>query len=466
MNNYKNTYINPVPLPDYPIGRESIIKGYDYSWRETADPTVLYEDGRWYLFSSCRAGYVSDDFITWKRKDIEPADCGYAPTVVNHKGKYYLCGSMSELYVCDEPMGKYKSLGKFRYENGEDIGKYYDPMLFSDDNGRLYIYYVVFDPEVGSTVIFGCELDDEDPTRFVGEPVRLIDFDPSHVWERTGEHNEDASYSAIEGPWMFKHDGIYYLIYSGPATEYSTYANGAYKSRSPLSGFEYMKTSPFTRKTSGVVRGPGHGCVVDGPNGTYWVFYTCTLCHNHHLERMIGYDRVEFDENGDIVCPEISETPRFAPGTADPDTGLVSLAERRRASASSEAPGRDALYALTEDLTSFWQPADGDAAPTLTVPLPPHGADVSAVRIIWTEVGLSLKKGALPCAIGYRIYMKKPDGNYVLALDNSSDPEDFIVDYRVFDDTINAAEAKIEITSHGEGIKPGMRNISFFGKAN
>ena len=46
MNKYKNTYINPTPLPDYPIGREGINFNFDYNWREKADPTVLYEDGK------------------------------------------------------------------------------------------------------------------------------------------------------------------------------------------------------------------------------------------------------------------------------------------------------------------------------------------------------------------------------------------------------------------------------------
>ncbi|MBR0302445.1 MAG: family 43 glycosylhydrolase [Clostridia bacterium] len=471
MNEYKNTYINPIPLPDYPIGRKSVLLDMDFSWRETADPTVLYEDGKWYLFSSCRSGYVSDDFITWKRRDIEPTDIGYAPTVVKFRGKYLLCGSLSDLYIADEPMGKYSSLGKFRFSNGEEIGKYYDPMLFADDDGRLYIYYVVWDPEIGSTAINGCELDGDDPTRFAGEPVRLINFDPTHVWERYGEHNEDSSYSALEGPWMFKRNGIYYLIYCGPGTEYSTYANGAYKSTSPLSGFEYMRTSPFTRKTSGVVRGPGHGSVVEGPNGTYWVFYTCTLCYRHPMERMIGYDRIDFDGNGDIICPEVTETPRFAPGSYDHtlsngDTGLQSLAERRRPSSSSDAPGRDALFALTEDLTSFWMPDPADPEPTLTVPLPPHGADVYAARIIWTEYGLSLKNGAMPGPIGYKIYLRDGDSdNFILAVDNSVPEQDLIVDYRGFDAPIRSTEAKIVITSHNQKIIPGIRNISFFGKA-
>ncbi len=460
MNKYKNTYVNPTPLPDFPIGRESIQKGCDFNWRETADPTVLYENGRWYLFSSCRAGYVSDDFITWKRCDIEPTDCGYAPTVVNHKGKYYLCGSLSDLFVSDEIMGKYTSLGTFKFKDGSPIGNYYDPMLFSDDDGRLYIYYVVYDPEIGSTAVDGAELDADDPTHFITDPVRLINYDPSHVWERTGEHNEDASYSAIEGPWMFKANSTYYLIYSGPATEYSTYANGAYKSKSPLSGFEYMKTSPFTRKTSGVVRGPGHGSVVKGPDDSLWVFYTCTLCHLNHLERMIGYDRIVINSDGDLVCPEITETPQFLTG----DAGLVSLAERRRPASSSDAPGREALYALTEDLTSFWQPATDDPEPTLTIPLPPHGADVYAFRIIFAEVGLSLKNNALPEKFNYSVYLRDAvSGEYVLVYEKTNG-EDYIVDYRVFDKPYRATAAKLVIKSSFDRVRYGVRNISFFGE--
>lgn len=469
MDKYKNTYINPTPLPDYPTGREAPVEGYDCNWRETADPTVLYENRKWYLFSSCRAGYVSEDLHTWVRRDMEPSDIGYAPTVVNHRGKYYLCGSLSDLYVCDEPIGKYRSLGKFRFENGNEIGNYYDPMLFSDDDGRLYIYYVVYDPEIGSTAINGCELDAEDPTRFAGDPVRLINYDSSHVWERTGENNEDSSYSAIEGPWMFKHNGTYYLMYSGPATEYSTYANGAYKSDKPLTNFKYMKTSPFTRKTAGVVRGPGHGSLVKGPDDTFWVFYTCTICHRHPMERMIGFDRVYFNNDGDIVCPEVTENPRFVPGEKgfekdNGDTGLISLADRRRATASSEAPGRDALYALTDDLTTFWQPASSEREATLTVPLPPHGASVFAARIIFSETGLSLAKGAIPRPVRYLIRLRNTvTKEYVKVVDKIDNREDKIVDYVTFDTDFKCDRAELTLFSDLEPPYYGVRNISFFG---
>ena len=70
-------------------------------YRETADPTVIYEDGKWYLYPSCGMAYWTEDFCTWNHAKIEPYDCGYAPTVVKHKGKFYLCACGSPLYVSD-----------------------------------------------------------------------------------------------------------------------------------------------------------------------------------------------------------------------------------------------------------------------------------------------------------------------------------------------------------------------------
>lgn len=467
MNKYAKTYINPTPLPDYPIGRFSIMNDYDYNWRETADPSVLYENGIWYLYSSCGMVYYTEDFCTWKHKKMRPYDCGYAPTVVNHKGKYYLCGSISDLYVADNPLGDFESIGYFVLPNGEKLMRCYDPMLFSDDDGRLYLYY-----STGAPVIYGVEVDSDNPCQLLAEPELFIEFNPDNVWERNGEDNEDCNSCALEGPWLFKRNGIYYLTYCAPGTEYSTYAMGAYKSSSPMGPWEYMKSNPITQKRWGVVRGPGHGCIAEGPNDTLWAFYTCTLCYTDAMERRIGFDPVYIDENGDIICPEVTENPRWAPGVvADPikdgDTGLRCVTGRRRAYATSCAPGRDALYATDEDLMSWWQPADEDENPSLIIPMGYYGFDCSAVRIIWRDVNLSLHKGNLPGPIRYKLELRDThvngaDAPWVCVVDRSDSDEDFIVDYRTFE-AVRANEAKLTICGAPEGIEPGVINISVFG---
>ena len=56
--NLEKTYCNPTPLPDYPIGRTCYYRNLDIHFRETADPSVIYEDGKWYLYSSCGMMYL------------------------------------------------------------------------------------------------------------------------------------------------------------------------------------------------------------------------------------------------------------------------------------------------------------------------------------------------------------------------------------------------------------------------
>ena len=110
-------------------------------------------------------------------------------------------------------------------------------------------------------------LDPRDLNRFVAAPKRLFGFDRSHVWERYGDMNEYPDVSWIEGPWMLKHEGTYYLQYSASGTQWLTYAAGVYTSKRPTGPFTYAPVNPMLRKTSGVVTGTAHGSIVEGPDG-------------------------------------------------------------------------------------------------------------------------------------------------------------------------------------------------------
>ena len=175
----EKTYCNPIPLPDYPIGRNCYIEGKTrMGYRETADPTVLYEDGKWYLYPSCGMVYWSEDFITWKHKRMEPYDCGYAPTVVKHGGCYYLLACSSELYRSASPTGPFVSIGPLHDENGREV-YVYDPMLFSDTDGSLYLY-------CGSGGgIKGARLESNNPAQLITPLVTMFEMNTlEHPWER------------------------------------------------------------------------------------------------------------------------------------------------------------------------------------------------------------------------------------------------------------------------------------------
>ncbi len=459
--NIEKTYCNPTPLPDYPIGRTCYYRNLDIHFRETADPSVIYEDGKWYLYSSCGMMYWTEDFIHWNHEKLDTYDVGYAPTIVKHNGKFYMTACSSALYVSDSPKGPFESLGPLMTVDGEE---YYcdDPMLFSDDDGRIYLY-----SGCGGG-IKGVELDAENPTKLLHEPKVMFDMDTeNHEWERMGDWNQDGTYSWVEGAWMYKRNGVYYLTYTGPGTEWISYAQGAYKGPSPMGPWTYMETSPFLSNRYGLVRGPGHGCIVDGPNGTTWAFYTCVVCYASEFERRIGYDPIGFDENGDIIPTKSTENPQWAPGVVENPhlgnaTGLLPLTQAARVEASSNAPGRDAVYAVDDSMRSWWQPAADDANPNLTIKISEEQLYIRSMRIMWRDVNLDLRTNTMPGPFQYTVEARAKDGEWVTVLDESKNDVDMLIDYKPIKE-MYAHEVRLNIVGKPEGIEPGVISFTVFG---
>ena len=469
---YKNTYCNPIKIEDYP-------KGYELpSYRSLADPSVLFYDGKWYMYPSYKMVYVTEDFVNWEHIDILPNDIGYAPTVVEHNGKIYLYGKNS-LFVSDSPLGPFENLGALKFDDGTPLRVDFDAMIFSDDDGRVYLYYANFFgverknkkgniDNVWDVSIWGAELDSNDLTRVISPEKCLIKFDNTHRWECYGTRNQNTANSWVEGPWMVKRNGRYYLTYSAPGTHFSTYAMGVYYSdEGPLEGFVYQKNNPICNKNHGLISGGGHGCITEGPNDTLWAFYTCPVNYSHRFERFLGMDPVTITEDGEMVVLENTESPQWAPGVKkDPyfenDTGLLPLTISETAYASSVESGRDAIYAVDESVLTWWQPKTEDEEKSLTVLL--DGLyDVSAARIIWRDVGLDFEHGNLPGPFKYKIQISLDEENWTTVLDKSQNDKDLKFDYNVFP-TTDAKFVRLTICGHPKNIQPGVINFTVFGK--
>jgi len=178
---------------------------------------------------------------------------------------------------------------------------------------------------------------------------------------------------------MQKYNGTYYLQYSASGTQWKTYAEGYYTAKSPLGPFTYAPNNPLLRRTEGLVTGPAHGSVVEGPDGNLWQFYTIVLS-NPPGGRRIGMDRIAFDKRGHMAV-KVTDTPQWAPNAvSDPtkgDSGSIPLtinkvrAMNALSPFSSEQPGRDAAYAVDNSSGTWWEPATTDAQPTLTIELSP-----------------------------------------------------------------------------------------------
>ena len=81
----------------------------------------------------------------------------------------------------------------------------------------------------------------------------------------------------IEGAFMTKRDGTYYLQYACPGTQYNTYADGVYTSKSPLGPFTLQASNPFSAKPGGFMTGTGHGSTIADKYGNYCAAWVCSL---------------------------------------------------------------------------------------------------------------------------------------------------------------------------------------------
>ena len=260
-----------------------------------ADPDVLKYKDKYYLYPTWNGkGYhvfVSEDLINWKQELMCYTDSRgglWAPDLFyNEKGdgKIYLYytannpkgGKLIGVAVGDNPLGPFIDKGNIRED---DI---IDAHLFSDDDGKLYLYYVkTGDP----FIIFVQQM--SDPLTKKGEPKEVLR--PTVEWEQRRGH-------VTEGPFMLKHKNTYYLMYSGSGANGPEYAIGYATGQSPLGPFVKYENNPIAKQGNGVY-GPGHHCVIEGPNGKLWMVYHQQNSEKVGWDRFIAIDPVWFDEEG------------------------------------------------------------------------------------------------------------------------------------------------------------------------
>jgi beta-xylosidase len=292
------TYSNPILTEDYP-----------------ADPDVILVDGTYYLYPTTHGhGYdawTSTDLVTWKpRGSVFKAAYGgaWAPDVFHNKrgdGKFYLYYTDSEPDAPEHgPWGKRigvavsdSPLGPFEDKKVLAAGAI-DANLFQDDDGRLYLYYVEI---AGGFKIFVQRM--SGPLTKEGDRIELIH--PTEHWEMVSGH-------VTEGPFMLKHKGIYYLMYSGTGADSPNYGIGYATSKSPVGPFEKYAGNPIVHREQGIY-GPGHHCVVEGPDGKLWMIYHQKSDDGTDYRRFLALDRIWFEDDGTLRARVTRGTDERAP---------------------------------------------------------------------------------------------------------------------------------------------------------
>lgn len=435
------------------------------------------------------AVWSSENLVHWEHHKVSvPEEFEIrAPTAVVYKGYIYLTGNDIGLLRSANPLGPFEFFGDFMDENGQRLeaerdpgqdwadGGVFDPALFVDGDDHVYLYYAG-----GSTAgVYGVELDSKDLRKFLGVPKHFFSFETTHIWERYGNRNEYSNYSWIQGPWMTKQNGIYYLQYAAPGTDWKTYAVGVYTSRSSLGPFTYYEGSPILLHKGGLINGCAHHSVIEGPDGTLWAIYTLLFRNwNRMFERRIGMDPVGFDEHGNMFIRGPSETPQWALGVkARPELGngneSIPLSEDKNYKVSSEAPRRNAPYAVDNNPRTWWAPTKDDKKPWLILDLGSASRQkyiVDSTRILFTlpegdvEDSYSLNNEDCGSRIRhYKIEVSSDGRTFKTAVDKTLNDSDNAVEFDEIE-PVQYKYVKLAITGWPQNLPCGVIEFTVFGR--
>ncbi len=375
--------------------------------REAADPSLIFFKGKYYIFASMTLSvWVSDDLTHWKSYRL-PENLplyDYAPDARVWGDYVYFCASSKE-HICN--FYRTKDVLNGPYEKIEGSFSFWDPDLFVDDDGRVYFYWGCS----SSTPLYGVELDPISMAP-LGEKASLIYGDAwTKGYERNGDNHckppcpdgeieimyqdflksvkaDESQISDdmklqiygfvsqkpfIEGAWMNKYQGRYYLQYACPGTEYNIYCDGVYVSDTPLGPFRLAKNNPYSYRPGGFIPGAGHGSTMWDRNDNLWHVSTMTIGVNHSFERRVGIWKAGFDEDGELFCNQrYGDWPMgIAQEKMDPweNPDWYLLSYGKKAVASSFEPGKEPEKAVDENVRTWWRAETNESGQWISVDL-------------------------------------------------------------------------------------------------
>ncbi len=444
------TYCNPLNL-DY-----AFTPKMDYSenncHRSTADPVCIMYEGKYYLFSTNQYGYWwSDDLGKWnfvphlfKVNANNDQVCAPAAWPAKDGILFLPCfsdGVKMPLYQSTKPQK-----GKWTEATDAFPVTTWDPSLFEDTDGKLYIYW-------GSSnfyPLYAAQLDPKNGYKPINKPIELMKLEPKiHGWEQFGEDNQNGTMDPfIEGAWMNKFNGKYYLQYGAPGSEFNVYGDGVYVSDKAMGPFKYQAHNPFAFKPTGFARGAGHGSTFEDKYGNVWHIATNVIAVKHKFERRLGLYPSGIDKDGVLFCDTaFGDYPHHLPNAKnDPHSQFSSwmlLSYKKSGKASSSRENNDPSLAFDEDIKTYWAAKDGKPGQWLSVDL---GAakDVRAIQVNYADDEATLYGKASGIHHRYKIFDSLDGEHWNLLVDKSANTKDIPHDYIELSAPLKSRYIKIE----------------------
>jgi hypothetical protein len=426
----QRTYCNPLDL-NYQYNFEQ--ETNHISYRSGADPVIINHRGEYFLFATISGGWWhSKDLLYWEyvKPNIWPQEDMCAPAVVSLGDTVYLFQSTFDrrpIYCTQTPQ-----TGELRLFN--PLLPYmpgapgpWDPDIFHDpDTDGWFMYF-------GSSnlyPLFGIELDYAHQLTYRGTAKELITLHPEvHGWERFGRDHRELIKPFIEGAWMTKHNGKYYLQYAAPGTEYNVYANGTYVGDHPLGPFTYAPNNPVSYKPGGFLTGAGHGNTFQDNHGNYWNTGTPWIAVNFNFERRIAMFPAGFDQDGCLYATtRFGDFPQYLPqrkwqNKDELFTGWMLLSYRKQCFASSVRNPYTAANVTDENPRTFWVAGSNAPGEWLTVDLA-RLCEVRAVQVNYTDYKANLYASGTNVYTQFRLQHSEDGTHWQLLADVTQERRD------------------------------------------
>jgi hypothetical protein len=437
---------------------------------------VLYK-GDYYLFSTNQWGYWwSSDLYDWKfvpRKFLKSYHKVYdelcAPSVWVQGDTMLVFGST---YTTDFPI--WMSTNPKGNEWKEAVDSFYiggwDPAHFVDDDGKLYMY----NGSSNRYPMYGIELN-----RKTFEPIgtrkEMYLLEPERYgWQRFGEYLDNTFLDPfMEGAWMNKHNGKYYLQYGAPGTEFSGYADGVLVGDHPLGPF-IPQPNPFSWKPGGFARGAGHGATFKDKFSNWWHTATVVLSVKNNFERRLGLWPAGFDKDGVMYCHQAfgdyphylpsNDSNRYRPNGNGGFTGWMLLNYNKAVTVSSTLGGFTANHAVDESIKTYWSAKTANKGEWIQTDLG-EVSTVRAVQINYADQDVEFFGKQQGTYHQYKLYHSLDGKKWQVLADKSNNKTDVPHDYIELPQEVNTRFLKLENIHMPTG-KFAISGLRVFGNGN